>query len=371
MVGILKSAAMKLEVGTYERTLYLCEIYGFLGSRHMDQAAECEGWDWDDVCGKLGCLLTEASENYNYDTMYHRISEVTSCDGMCWGAQGSVLMLHIWGDVKAAQANMDRTLQAAYRCIADPVPSLSQFCAGLFLPWALHLLGRDTDAIVLMRKLKLDWESVDSSIAVWVTNLDLLGVDEGTLLRPVDISWHLKAMWMLINEEEQPQQVLPSGKEMAMEGVVKTPSFHPGHLSGFTSVVWAALAHEKFGRVDEALECAAAVIEPDQTKGGEVTQWAVSMAHRCRGRLLARRGEMSAAKAAFEVAAAVAASRGYRCLEAMSVREMASFVVVGLEDGSSNHEQACASKLASMTKHLALDEAELDRVCRLARAASV
>eukprot|EP01047_Picozoa_sp_COSAG01_P078987 COSAG01_NODE_14807_length_1407_cov_7.113150_1_plen_109_part_10 len=109
MVGILKSAAMKLEVGTYERTLYLCEIYGFLGSRHMDQAAECEGWDWDDVCGKLGCLLTEASENYNYDTMYHRISEVTSCDGMCWGAQGSVLMLHIWGDVKAAQANMDRT----------------------------------------------------------------------------------------------------------------------------------------------------------------------------------------------------------------------------------------------------------------------
>jgi hypothetical protein len=37
-----------------------------MGSRHFDQAAECEEWNWEAICGAKGSLLIETSENYVY-----------------------------------------------------------------------------------------------------------------------------------------------------------------------------------------------------------------------------------------------------------------------------------------------------------------
>ena len=138
-------------------------------------ASECDGWEWDDVCGNSGCLITEASTNYNYDTMSKRICEVTSFDGMCMAAPSS-MMLHVWGEVKTAHEIMDRTLCAARRLLAEPWPwSLSAFVIPLFLPWALHLLKRDAEAVELMRKAKCDWDNVEDTVAAFTEHLDLLG----------------------------------------------------------------------------------------------------------------------------------------------------------------------------------------------------
>ena len=362
--SVLMDAAMKFEKGRHERTLYLCEIYGFLSTRHFDQAAEVEEWDWEKMCGKGGSLLTEAVENYNYDTMHNRCCEITSCDGTCAGS-GSMLLVHVFGDPAAANRVMDKVLNLIKRRLAEPDPTITTMMIGLFVPWKLHLLERNEEAIQLMLKMKLDWDNIESSVAVWEKEIDAVGVEAGNMMNPMDLVWHLKSMWKLFNDEETPQQVLPSGKEMSICGILAPLDFHTGHTSGCTSCIWSALAHEKFGRPEEALECAAMVTEDDMSKGGDCTVWAKSLAYRCIGRVLARRGERGEAAVAFESAVSQATSRGYQYLAAVALREMIAHVPEERLVSSGGGSETRQVRLARAMSQLALSEAELEGKCQL------
>ena len=75
--------------------------------------------------------------------------------------------------------------------------------------------------------------------------------------------------------------------------------------------------------------------------------------------MLAHRGEMCASRAAFEAAATAAARRGYRCLEAVSVRELLYYVTMD-DDGAASQ----GSRLGDLIDALpAVDEAKLDELC--------
>ena len=107
------------------------------------------------------------------------------------------------------------------------------------------------------------------------------------------------------------------------------------------------------------------VTEDDMSKGGDCTVWAKSLAYRCIGRVLARRGERGEAAVAFESAVSQATSRGYQYLAAVALREMIAHVPEERLVSSGGGSETRQVRLARAMSQLALSEAELEGKCQL------
>jgi tetratricopeptide (TPR) repeat protein len=151
---------------------------------------------------------------------------------------------------------------------------------------------------------------------------------------------------------EQVLADLPEPDELANSGVFNidgTKTLHPAHAVGVTNLVWPALALEKLGQYDKALQWATKALNKDQTQGGCPAGRTHSLAHRCRGRILAAAGQMDNAREAFEAAVSCIKHRGYWLLEALALNDLNEHV---LRDGSDHRLNLMLRKLVGPTESL-------------------
>ena len=290
------------------------------------------------------------------------------------------LVLFVWGDVKAADEMVDRSI-AQLKSMLSKEELNTTTTLSYNLLYALYLLGRDAEAVALMQKLSLHWDVVSQTIETWkeAEAAVLLGETDAHMLRTLDVMWCLRSFWLLIvsagsneggvaqsdagNYDELAAQ-LPSAAQMANFGTLQdghaAAGCHIGHACAFTSVVWAALGHERLGRPDDALACVACVVDPNPRTGGDPHPFFWSIAFRCQGRILARAAAAAEAESAFEEAATIAHSNGYACLEAMAVRELIEFVLE--PSGRAPHGR---QRLRELMQQLSLSNSELDTLCTL------
>ena len=224
-----------------------------------------------------------------------------------------------------------------------------------------------------MHACKGNWENLQATVKQWEDHVSIVGTEDNNIIRPIDLMWQLRGLYVTVATNADPHLQhafhFPEASEMAMMGVNGTPRhFHGLNLAGYPSLLFQALALERLGRSDAAMACAAMVVEPDMALGGNPNQWATSVAHRCRGRLLAKQGRMSDAISEFEASIAVAAGRGYRGLEAMALRELiahASPASAASRTAGSGGRGEGRTRLQRMMVDLSLSESELDALCVL------
>ena len=93
-------------------------------------------------------------------------------------------------------------------------------------------------------------------------------------------------------------------------------------------MLFPAMAFERHGRFDRALEYVAQSLESDLTKGGSPISWTRALSLSCRGRILKARGQATEALAAFEEAMAELQpqwrSSGYWLIEALVLDDQAA-----------------------------------------------
>jgi hypothetical protein len=109
------------------------------------------------------------------------------------------------------------------------------------------------------------------------------------------------------------------------------------------------LAEERLGSAAGALAAAATILEEsDLVKGGTTSRWQHSLAHACRGRALASRGEPAAAEAAFDAAVVAAEAHGTRLFGALAVRDLTAHVLDGAGRGAEGRHrlEKCVAPLA-------------------------
>ena len=125
----------------------------------------------------------------------------------------------------------------------------------------------------------------------------------------------------------------------------------------FSTVTVCMLAHERAGSAEGALESAAIILEADRPEGGTGDTKAHSLAHACRGRILAAQDKADEAEAAFESSAAVAATYGHDFLVAIALRDLCKDVLVGAGRGEQGKK-----RLEEAVSGLACSAEGLDRV---------
>lgn len=135
----------------------------------------------------------------------------------------------------------------------------------------------------------------------------------------------------------------------------------------------AMLLHERVGGPggnESALTFAAAVLETDMAQGGTLCKWQHSIAHACRGRILAAATQAAAARTAFEAAAEAAESHGYHLLSAMALRDLRVHVL-DRDKPHGRHKAgqggAEAQRLAGVMGKLRCSDEELEALVRATR----
>ena len=297
--------------------------------------------------------------HYDFDTMHRRVEEVVSWDGACNAALALPLLLH-YGDLTATRTVMDACL-ANLSCLRESPNAISAsfsfVMSAVGSPTALIMAGRSAEAAEIMQSMRIDWKNVGDTVAAWEKSHQAVAEDSN--MKPSGFLWTLKSLWGLVGdvdkaELEQFAATLPSPRELALQDVVHVPEYGMGPFSirmgcGFCSLLWPALLYERLGQTELALECCALVVETDQSKGGDPHPEMHSMAHRCRGRILAASGDAEQAEAAFEQSVASASCADLWLLAALAVRDLAESVLRPAGRGAEGERRLAraAARLAS------------------------
>lgn len=327
--------AASFKQGSYDWTTLICLPISLMCYRHTCQLASQPEWDWDECCGPNGNLLTLASQHYRFATMHQKMIDFNSFDGIISVPSTSLPLLWHYGDVAGARANLDRSLDSLQTFLSNPsaVGTLTFVFASCCMPWALHVVGRDEDAAALMRQMKVDWHHAEATVQCIERLVPTMGDRESDpMFKTEDLLWHLRSLYALVARDasvySQFRELLPSAAAYAELGVISVPAaLHANHGAGFTHLTAPMLVTERLGMREEAMAFATLGTSFDQTKGGSAHFVHHAHAHRCRGRLLAAQGHLTAAAAAFEASVQAAARCGYHLLEAVAVRELITHVL--------------------------------------------
>ena len=345
-VRIWVDAAQAEQTGSGTRNRYLSLAFSLnVGVAWIDVMTETldyprhetlETFDWDKAFGIGGSLLVEASKIYDFDRMHRYCVDKHSFDGNCRPIHNTALLLH-WGDLESANACADRGLSNYKRLLSEAMPDAMTVATGACdWPASLYLLGRSADAAEFLRQAKADWDTAAETYEELTERLPIMGrPQDGSFMSTEDFAWNCKMLYVLVSDDvftaEQVLADLPEPEELANLGVMCTPDgtrmIHLGHYISMTSLVWPALALEKLGQYEKALAYANKALDKDQTQGGSPNSWHHSLAHRCRGRILAAAGQMDGARDAFEAALSCIESRGYWLLEALAVHDLNEHVL--------------------------------------------
>ena len=238
---------------------------------------------------------------------------------------------------------------------------------GIHVLWLL-MVGRKADA----RKL-LDAGPFDDLEQYWDSvcemqpgkNMRPRGVepsaDEGQLLWSIDDLLAQSRFYEILAADEAPLasalDELPEPHAYAKLGLTFLPGGSSAQFVEASSVVPAMLAHERVGRADGALACAALILEGDRSEGGGGQSRTRSFAHACRGRVLATQGKMEAAEVAFEASIALAEAAKNPFVAALALRDLCKHVL----DGAGRSEEG-RKRLEEVVSRLACSVEDLDAI---------
>ena len=281
----------------------------------FDFTVRSPGFSWDDSFLPNGQLLHDMSETYNYDTMYDDICGLTTIDTVCCGTSTVQPLLFHWGDVAGANANADRALAllreiGADFCASHHMKHMLPLMVAMF-HWMqiLPMLGRDADAVELMKEMEYTPETGESGVDLLITDwMRARGASndapDGKLFSQDALHLQACAFYTLASGDPAGlDSILPlSPDAMAELGAVGFPSrpFNLQIAHSFGAMTWPAMAFERCGMAERALAFAGKSLEADLAKGGNTVLWTRALAHSCRGRVLAGLGRRSEASGAFE-----------------------------------------------------------------------
>jgi hypothetical protein len=172
-------------------------------------------------------------------------------------------------------------------------------------PFWLYVTGRKRDALAVLTAGPydelppiFDWIAVNTGEPLMQPRGKPKQRFDFAVASADDFLAHAQFLELLLTDETPAASALaelPGPQEAASLGVWSSW----GSLDGFhfsTSVV-AMLAHERVGSSEDALACAAIILEASRPDGGSESKLHHSLAHGCRGRILAAQGKAEVAEA--------------------------------------------------------------------------
>eukprot|EP01052_Picozoa_sp_SAG31_P023688 SAG31_NODE_1969_length_6771_cov_17.211331_7_plen_1242_part_01 len=376
-VSILRCALAALEKVHRTNHLRRCQllVYHILVSCWTITQHHPE-FNWDDLYGKKGALLSEVAATYDYGCMNSSLRKTPWLGFDAILFPGYHALATCWGDFKAANVALDQMLPSIRACIAnrdtaDVFPLL--MTKSLWIFW-LEFLGRREDARALLHQRTTG--SLESDFD-WFEEV----CDPG-LLRPRGFTqkgqvWGScdgfmnQAFFLDVLVAEEP--ALPSLLDK-LPPPAQFAHFIKGSycaVADWVSTVPAMLAHERCGQGDSAMAFTSVVLERRAWSHEEPTSWDTEwefgtyiqhyFANSCRGRLLAAQSKLEAAESAFETAVTAAKSAGLQLLAALAVNDLCKHVL----DTSGRRAQG-QRRLQEEISRLDCNLDELDR-CALPR----
>ena len=333
--AILKMTLVMVEAaeaahGDVHRRAVLLGIAMAFPSVFLDLDCYKSNADWDKMWGPQGQRITECVMSYDYSTMFSEVAALASVDGVGVLNSGVFPMLYHYGDIAAANAINDRCLINAEPLLGGPftIPDESANTIGngmLMWPLGFFELGRDDDAKKQMLMMQVDparaeasWDKISEMPGAFRPRGNS-GLDGGVV--SIDACERIsRATWTLVTGEAEVDGYdllsVPSPDELcAFAQTAPAASITTATIVAMGSMVWPALAFERQGLPERAMAFAAKALEDDLTRGGNRTWSGRSLAHACRGRLLAAAGRQAEAVDAFKAAVAMARQHALWLLE--------------------------------------------------------
>jgi hypothetical protein len=329
---------------------FCCIALGFFG--FWSGALIGPDFRWE-IFGEDGQHCLTAISSYDYDKHHLRLTEALNADyhGCTMGCIPDVLGLH-YGDLESVATSFETMVDTLAR--AELEPNQTAEAMGLRIVsqkqvWPYIFGYGEAFGTVIRTSSGATWEAIDSRLDEFATSpmngwwapRDETGT--GPWIASIETnSWGTKLNLALCCGEgavsKQQMQSLPSPEHMAKLAIPGPDSMAGGAQSApmhsAVSVhLLAALASENYQLDDQALGFVAAIHELDYTLGGDPKESSHILAHCIKGRIMARRGQLKAAAAAFEAAVTRSKEVELWLLTAFALRDLKLCVLDGLGHG--------------------------------------
>ena len=303
--------------------------------------------DWQRY-GPGGQLFIDSCSVYSDDMNLDQIKAIGLNFSLCASPACAGPILYHYGRLGTARTMMNRVIpkleQIALVGLPIDYPTLgiaTQFVIGFF-----YLLGDKARGAALLRAFQLDWGQVDATWLRWTLPGSLWsnpGDPDTFAMHSGDFCvWQTKALLVLCDDENEEKARALLAELPDLETLYKyaRPAGHPFSVAinvAQDTFLWFALACEKFDLADRAIEFADKVCSPELPGDPHVIPTYSSLAHSCRGRVLASRRQTGESIAAFEAAIEVARAYQLWMLEAFALRDMITYTLrpCGMEQDES------------------------------------
>jgi hypothetical protein len=357
--------------GTFESAVWLCRKFIFegfcldCGIRSLRLTSPGQEFDWDSHAGYGGRLYLESALAFDWANMHAMFTiNVSTNNFICGGPLfGYVLRWGTAGHATQMAAKMVQDVKLTIEKFqsGDNTETLNMVLIACTAVWMHWLAGDVAGAQLIATRAGSTLDEADAYMDTLFGIANFIfrargqegSRGDGGFWGLERLSWHLKcvAVTCLLDDDDDIRAkatplmaTCPDPDEMAHLGMC-FPTHDQGNTINATTGIVIALAHERVAMCkhsDEltrrratasALEHAARISENQELSSGEIpvgglangsehNRWAHSIAHRCRGRLLAADGQEAGSHDAFEAAALAARLHGYNFLESLALTEM-------------------------------------------------
>ena len=307
-------------------------------------------------------------------------------DAMHLIAGPSLVLGYHFGDIDGCDTAFNTAAKIVGRLLTEPnqaMESVQKWCLGSLAHFAC-LLGNGTQMGHLLGQCTGDnWAAIDAAADFscpgegmpWFAPRGKMGsTDDPQRVWAMDVAcWSTKLSLALCLGEsavsKQEMESIPTPKQMVQWAMPGPSSMAPDcapFFIMFSPHLVAALASEKYNLDDQALGFVAAIHNLDARKGGDPKATPHILASCIKGRIMARRGQLQAAGAVFEAAAARAEEQEWWLLAALAFKDLKLLVwdTIGHSDHASRVLGAALRRLTGSAPSLSklldgLDASEL------------
>lgn len=305
-------------------------------------------FDPGDMFGEKGSLIDKVYAAYNYESDHRNLMDTFSCDLIISSPGCNVLpLLFFWGESERAfevfnviHSNMQVAIASTIESGKKSDHSENQTILWFYLTMmpSLMFMGKPELAFEILKVYFVDFGNIRAAVKALSGATPMIqersNASIGTWYHEESMVDHLKMMWLCCCPAgsvscEEAFEGLPNAHDMFQQTFVKSPinqsQFSWIQVTEMANIYWAAAAHERFGKLDEALEYTAMVEQPLWNNRGTCTPstnaYYCAYAKACRGRCLTALGRQDEAAAEFEAGVTFATSRGYKYVEAVVLRD--------------------------------------------------
>ena len=315
---VLKAGATKHGLTTQMGRRCFIQAFGWIGLC-FDSMVGCTirrdpAFDPSEWFGERGCLIDEVYNVYNYDADHINMSQAFSCDLIIATPGHSILpLLFFWGETERAY-NIFKVIWGHIQVDVNEVIASgrgenmkNQTLLWFFqtVPQALCYMGKPEVTFEILREYFVSYENIAEGVTTLAMGTPMIQVRS----KMVTGSWyclesmidHIKMVWLCCCPAGSVSASvafagLDDPEEMFLQTHTTSPitsqTFAWIYFTEMASILWAALAHERYGKLEKALEYAAMVErpywknleDPEGLDAPTTVTHQVALAKACRGR---------------------------------------------------------------------------------------